>query len=114
MSWIDLTVRRGAFTKDVQHPVMAKLADALMCWEKIPDTPEARKKMKGWVYEVAEDADYNGGSPYHKDPFYFIEVRIPAAVLTPLPSNTSSWILRRSSCSPKASPFSQKMPTEYG
>ena len=35
--------------------------------------------MKGWVYEVAEDADYNGGSPHHKDPFYFIEIRLPAA-----------------------------------
>ena len=35
---------------------MAKLTDALMFWEKIPDTPEARKnKMKGWVYAVAED-----------------------------------------------------------
>jgi len=27
---------------------------------------------------VAEDSDYNGGSPVHKDPFYFIEVRLPA------------------------------------
>lgn len=78
MPWINLTVRQGAFTKDVQHAVMAKLTDALMFWEKIPDTAEARKKMKGWVYEVAEDSDYNGGSPHHKDPFYFIEVRLPA------------------------------------
>jgi phenylpyruvate tautomerase PptA (4-oxalocrotonate tautomerase family) len=39
---------------------------------------QARKKMKGWVYEVAEDADYNGGSPSHQDLFYFIEVRLPA------------------------------------
>jgi hypothetical protein len=45
---------------------------------KHPDTPEARKKMKGWVYEVAEDADYNGGTAGHKAPFYFIEVRLPA------------------------------------
>jgi phenylpyruvate tautomerase PptA (4-oxalocrotonate tautomerase family) len=78
MPWINLTVRRGAFSKETQHAVMAKLTDALMFWEKIPDTPEARKKMKGWVYEVAEDSDYNGGSPDHKDPFYFIEVRLPA------------------------------------
>ena len=49
-------------------------------WEKIPDTPEARKKMKGWVYELAEDSDYNGGSPAHKDPFYFIEVRLPGRI----------------------------------
>jgi hypothetical protein len=49
-----------------------------MFWEKIPDTPEARKKMKGWIYEVAEDADYHGGSPAHPDPFYFVEVRLPA------------------------------------
>lgn len=78
MPWINLTVRRGALTKEMQHAVMAKLTDALMFWEKIPDTPEARRKIKGWVYEVAEDADYNGGTPGHKDPFYFIEVRLPA------------------------------------
>src|SRR5215468_10043457 len=78
MPWINLTVRRGTFTKEMQHAVMAKLTDALMFWEKIPDTPEARKKMKGWVYEVAEDADYHGGSPVHQDPFYFVEVRLPA------------------------------------
>jgi len=78
MPWINLTLRRGAFTKDVQHAVMAKLTDALMFWEKIPDTPEARKKTMGWVYEVAEDSDYNSGSPYHEDSFYFIEVRLLA------------------------------------
>lgn len=27
---------------------------------------------------VAEDSDYNGGSRNHKEPFYFIEVRLPA------------------------------------
>jgi hypothetical protein len=52
MPWINLTLRRGAFTKDVQHAVMAKLTDALMFWEKIPDTPEARKKTMGWVYDL--------------------------------------------------------------
>jgi phenylpyruvate tautomerase PptA (4-oxalocrotonate tautomerase family) len=78
MPWINLTVRRGALTKEMQHAVMAKLTDALMFWEKVPDTPEARKKMKGWVYEVAEDADYSGGAASHEDPFYFVEVRLPA------------------------------------
>ena len=78
MPWINLTMRRGALTREAQHAVMAKMTDVLMFWEKIPDTPEARKKMKGWVYEVAEDADYNGGSPVHQDPFYFVEVRLPA------------------------------------
>jgi phenylpyruvate tautomerase PptA (4-oxalocrotonate tautomerase family) len=78
MPWINLTLRRGAFTTTVQHAVMAKLTDALMFWEKIPDTPEARKKTMGWVYEVAEDSDYNSGTPCHDDPFYFIEVRLLA------------------------------------
>jgi phenylpyruvate tautomerase PptA (4-oxalocrotonate tautomerase family) len=73
MPWINLTLRRGAFTKTVQHAVMAKLTDALMFWEKIPDTPEARKKTMGWVHEVAEDSDYNSGTSNHEDPFYFIE-----------------------------------------
>jgi phenylpyruvate tautomerase PptA (4-oxalocrotonate tautomerase family) len=78
MPWINLTMRRGAMSKDMQHAVMAKLTDVLMFWEKVPDTAEARKKMKGWVYQVDEDSDYTGGSPSHQDPFYFIEVRLPA------------------------------------
>jgi phenylpyruvate tautomerase PptA (4-oxalocrotonate tautomerase family) len=64
--------------------MMADLTSALMFWEKVPDTPEARKIMKGWVYEVAEDADYNGGKSDHPNPFYFIEVRMPAGRLDTL------------------------------
>src|SRR3979490_1198368 len=60
MPWINLTLRRGALPKPIQHAVMAKLTEVLMWWEKVPNTPTARKVMKGWVYEVAEDADYNG------------------------------------------------------
>jgi hypothetical protein len=77
MPWINLTLRRGALPKPVQHAMMAKLTEVLMWWEKVPDTPTARKIMKGWVYEVAEDADYNAGSPDHDEPFYFFEIRIP-------------------------------------
>jgi len=77
MPWINMTVRRGALSKPTQHAIMAKLTDILMWWEKVPDTPRARSIMKGWVYEVAEDADYNAGSPVHAKPFYFIEIRIP-------------------------------------
>ena len=78
MPWINLTIRRGTFTKHVQHAVMAKLTDALMFWEKIPNNPEARKKMMGWVYEVAEDSGYSAGSPHHQAPFYCLEVRVLA------------------------------------
>jgi hypothetical protein len=56
---------------------MTKLTEVLMWWEKVPDTPAARKFMKGWVYEVAEEADYNAGSLDHDEPFYFLEIRIP-------------------------------------
>ena len=77
MPWINLTLRRGALPKPVQHAVMAKLTEVLMWWEKVPNTPAARKMMKGWVYEVAEDADYNARSPDHEKPFYFVEIRIP-------------------------------------
>jgi phenylpyruvate tautomerase PptA (4-oxalocrotonate tautomerase family) len=77
MPWINLTLRRGALEKAVQHAVMAKLTDVLMWWEKVPDTPKARGIMKGWVYEVEPDADYVAGSPDHEHPSYFIEVRIP-------------------------------------
>ncbi|MFE4756536.1 4-oxalocrotonate tautomerase family protein [Streptomyces mirabilis] len=81
MPWINLTVREGALTTEQRHDIMARLTDALMFWEKVPDTPEARRFMKGWVYEVVADADYNGGSPDHEKPFYFIDVRIPSGRL---------------------------------
>jgi hypothetical protein len=45
--------------------MMAKLTEVLMWWEKVPYTPAASKIMKGWVHEVAEDADSNVGSPDH-------------------------------------------------
>ena len=77
MPWINLTVREGALSKPVQHALMAKLTEVLMWWEKVPNTPRARSIMKGWVYEVAKDADYNAGSPEHDKPFYFLEIRIP-------------------------------------
>jgi phenylpyruvate tautomerase PptA (4-oxalocrotonate tautomerase family) len=77
MPWINLTLRSGALPKPVQHAMMAKLTEVLMWWEKVPSTPIARKIMKGWIYEVAEDADYNAGSPTHDKPFYFLEIRIP-------------------------------------
>jgi hypothetical protein len=41
--------------------MIAKLNEVLMWWEKVSDTPAARKFMKGWVYEVAGDGDYNAG-----------------------------------------------------
>jgi phenylpyruvate tautomerase PptA (4-oxalocrotonate tautomerase family) len=77
MPWINLTVRHGALTKQAQHAMMAKLTEVLMWWEKVPNTPAARKIMRGWVYEVAEDADYSAGRPDHDKPFYFVEIRIP-------------------------------------
>ena len=76
MPWINMTVRKGALTTEQRHETKARLTDALMFWEKVPDTPAARKFMKGWVYEVAADADYSGGSPDHEKPYYFIEVCI--------------------------------------
>jgi phenylpyruvate tautomerase PptA (4-oxalocrotonate tautomerase family) len=77
MPWINLTLRRGALSKDAQHKMMLTLTEVLMWWEKVPDTPRARGIMKGWVYEVAEDADYNAGRSDHEKPFYFLEIRIP-------------------------------------
>jgi hypothetical protein len=77
MPWINLTVRQGALSKPVQHSLMAKLTEVLMWWERVPDTPRARSIMKGWVYEVEKDADYNAGSPVHDKPYYFVEIRIP-------------------------------------
>jgi hypothetical protein len=77
MPWINLTIRKGALPKETQHAVMGKLTEVLMWWEKVPNTPRARSIMKGWVYEVAEDADYIAGSPIHEKPFYFVDIRIP-------------------------------------
>jgi len=77
MPWINLTLRKGALSKEAQHAMMAKLTKVLMWWEKVPETPRARSIMKGWVYEVAEDADYNAGTSTHEKPFYYLEIRIP-------------------------------------
>jgi phenylpyruvate tautomerase PptA (4-oxalocrotonate tautomerase family) len=77
MPWINMTFGRGALAKPVQHAVMAKLTEILMWWEKVPDTPAARRIMKAWIYEVDVDADYSAGKPDHELPFYFIEIRIP-------------------------------------
>jgi hypothetical protein len=57
-----LTLRRG-YTTLVQHAVKVKFTDALTFWEDGPDNREARKKTMGWVNEVAEDSDYNSGTP---------------------------------------------------
>jgi hypothetical protein len=35
MPWINLTLRRGALPKPVQHAMMAKLTEVLMWWEKV-------------------------------------------------------------------------------
>jgi phenylpyruvate tautomerase PptA (4-oxalocrotonate tautomerase family) len=77
MPWINLTLRRGALPKPVQQAAMAKLTEVLMWWERVPDTPTARSIMKGWIYEVDNDADYTAGTPDHEKPFYFVEIRIP-------------------------------------
>src|SRR5258708_1020040 len=77
MHRMNLTVRRGLLWKQVQHAMMTKVNEVLMWGEEVADTPATRKFMKGWVYEVAEDADYNAGSPDHDKPFYFLEIRIP-------------------------------------
>lgn len=77
MPWINLTIQREALPKDTIDAMMARLTDALMWWEKIPDTPKARRIMKGWVYEVDVGADYVGGKPVGELPSYFLEVRIP-------------------------------------
>lgn len=87
MPWINLTLRRGAMPKAVQHAMMARLTETLMWWEKVPNTPTARSIMKGWVYEVDADADYNGGRSDHDKPFYFLEIRIPIDRLDTLAKN---------------------------
>jgi hypothetical protein len=46
MPWINLTLRRGALPKPIQHAVMAKLTEVLMWWEKVPNTPTARKVIR--------------------------------------------------------------------
>ncbi|MDR6170389.1 hypothetical protein [Curtobacterium sp. SORGH_AS_0776] len=84
MPWINLTMRKGALDQQQQAAAMARLTDALMHWEHVPDTPVARRVMKGWVYEVESGADYVGGSPEHARPSYFVEVRIPAGRLSRL------------------------------
>jgi phenylpyruvate tautomerase PptA (4-oxalocrotonate tautomerase family) len=83
MPWINVTLPSGALEKDQQEWLMAHLTKALMFWEKVPNTPEARRFMKGWVYEVSPRHDYVAGLPADR-PSYFVEVRIPSGRLDPL------------------------------
>ena len=69
MPWINLTLRRGALPKPIQHAVMAKLTEVLMWWEKVPNTPTARKVMKGWVYEVAKTPTTTAAVRTMRSPF---------------------------------------------
>jgi hypothetical protein len=115
MPWINLTLRRGGMRKEVQHALMAKLTEVLMWWEKVPDTPRARSIMKGWVYELDEDADYNAGSPAHEKPFYFVEIRIPVNRLDLFcPSRALSGISPMWSWKPRSRTTRRKTPVGCG
>jgi hypothetical protein len=114
MPWINLTLRRGAFTKTVQHAVMAKLTDALIFWEKIPDTPEARKKTMGGFMKSLRTPTTTVALLTTKILFISLRCACLPAGLTRLPNNISSGISRRLLCSPRARPISRKTPTGYG
>lgn len=43
MPFINMTVREGALTTEQRHEAMARLTDALMFWEKVPETPAAAR-----------------------------------------------------------------------
>jgi predicted SnoaL-like aldol condensation-catalyzing enzyme len=53
MPWINLTPRRGALPKPVQHAVMAKLTEVLMWWIT-SSHPDARGEIK----RVFADGDH--------------------------------------------------------
>jgi phenylpyruvate tautomerase PptA (4-oxalocrotonate tautomerase family) len=52
MPWINLTFRHGALSKEKQHALMADLTSALMFWEKVPDTPTARKSKQRITHKL--------------------------------------------------------------
>ena len=63
MPMIDLTVPRGALTPEKLETLMHRATKTLMWWEKIPDTPEARKIAWAFVNEVDKRHVFIGGLP---------------------------------------------------
>jgi phenylpyruvate tautomerase PptA (4-oxalocrotonate tautomerase family) len=63
MPMIDLTLPRGALTADQLETLMHKAVKTLMWWEKIPDTPEARKIAWAFVNEIDQRHVFVGGLP---------------------------------------------------
>jgi phenylpyruvate tautomerase PptA (4-oxalocrotonate tautomerase family) len=61
MPMIDLTLPRGALSKEQLQALMHRAVKTLMWWEKIPDTPEARKIAWAFVNEVDANHVYVGG-----------------------------------------------------
>jgi phenylpyruvate tautomerase PptA (4-oxalocrotonate tautomerase family) len=77
MPWLDITLRTGTLPKEKLHAMVARLSDVVMWWEKVPDIPAARRFVKAWVHEVAEDCDYTGGHQGEELPFYAVQFRLP-------------------------------------
>ena len=61
MPMIDLTLPRGALSSEQLQTLMHRAVKTLMWWEKIPDTPEARKIAWAFVNEIDAKHVYVGG-----------------------------------------------------
>src|SRR4029077_1224777 len=114
MPWINLTMRRGTMPKEVRHALMAKLTEILMWWEKVPDTPRARSIMKGWVYEVDEDADYSAGSPTTESRSISSRSAFPSTAWISWLSRALSGISPMWSWKPRNRTTHRKTPVGYG
>jgi phenylpyruvate tautomerase PptA (4-oxalocrotonate tautomerase family) len=63
MPMIDFILPRGALSAEKLETLMHKAVKTLMWWEKIPDTPEARKIAWAFVTEVDKRHVVVGGLP---------------------------------------------------
>ncbi|WP_321927580.1 tautomerase family protein [Paraburkholderia guartelaensis] len=71
MPMIDLSLSRGALNAEKLETVMQRAIKTLMFWEKVPDTPEARKIAWGFVNEVDPQHMLVGGLPPERPRYRF-------------------------------------------
>ncbi|MBT2334969.1 hypothetical protein J7E49_13765 [Variovorax paradoxus] len=76
MPMLELSYTRGAMSPEQIKTLLHRATKVLMWWEKIPDTPQARKIA--WTLAVEQPAEYMlvGGLPTERPRYRFVATTI--------------------------------------
>jgi phenylpyruvate tautomerase PptA (4-oxalocrotonate tautomerase family) len=80
MPLIDFSFRQASLERERLQWLLPRLTQALMHWEKMPDSAAARARTQLWAHEFPQELTLAGGSSEHR-PCYRIDVKIPAGRL---------------------------------